>query len=111
MTGFTQVQTIAETLRGIERDIGGVIDTIHYGHGQPVTFLEGSQIERCYDSLSDVWMRLGKALAMAKALPDVLSTLEFCLEFLLANDDGEDDVVTRISAARAAIAKAQGAVS
>jgi hypothetical protein len=36
----------------------------------------------------------------------LLQALVFCLEFLEANDDGEDDVVERIKAAKAAIAKA-----
>jgi hypothetical protein len=111
MTTFPKAELITEKLRGIQRDVGEVIATMHYEGGQPVTFLDGSQIERCYDTLSDVSIRLRKALAMAEALPNVLSTLEFCLEFLLANDDGEDDVVTRIVAGRKTIAEWKMAAS
>jgi hypothetical protein len=111
MTTFPQASSIAQTLRGIQRDVGEVLATMHHDHGLPVTFLEGSQIERCYDTLSDVSIRLRKAIATAKALPNVLSALEFCLEFLLANDDGEDDVASRIVAARAAVTGAKWGVS
>jgi hypothetical protein len=74
--------TIAETLHGITRDVGEVIATLHYGRGQPVTFLEGSQIERCYDTLSDVSIRLRKAIARAEALPEMLPVLEQTLAAL-----------------------------
>lgn len=40
--------------------------------------------------------------------PDLLEALEYALEFLVANDDGEDDVGNRIASAKAAIAKAKG---
>ena len=40
------------------------------------------------------------------AAPDLLTALIFSLEFLEANDDGEDDVAERIHAARTAITKA-----
>jgi hypothetical protein len=40
--------------------------------------------------------------------PELLAALQYALEFLEANDDGEDDVVNRIASARAAIAKAKG---
>ena len=52
-----------------------------------------------------------EALANAKlirAAPELLEALVFCLSFLTANDDGEDDVVERIKAAKSAIAKATG---
>ena len=42
------------------------------------------------------------------AAPDLLEALIFCLEFLEANDDDEDDVVKRIKKARTTIAKATG---
>lgn len=45
------------------------------------------------------------------AAPELLEALVFSLEFLEANDDGEKDVVDRIEAARAAIAKAKGEVN
>jgi hypothetical protein len=41
------------------------------------------------------------------AAPDLLAALEYALEFLTANDDGEEDVVNRIASAKAAIAKAK----
>ena len=47
-------------------------------------------------------------LRVMHAGPKLLAALEFALEFLEANDDDEDDVVTRIAAARAAIAEATG---
>jgi len=42
------------------------------------------------------------------AAPELLQALVFCLSFLTANDDGEEDVVERIKAAKSAIAKATG---
>jgi hypothetical protein len=44
-----------------------------------------------------------------KAAPRLRSALEFALEFLTANDDGEDDVRSRIAAAEAALADADAA--
>jgi hypothetical protein len=82
MTTFPQTSPIAQMLRGIKRDVGEVIATMHYEHGRPVTFLEGSQIERCYDTLSDVSIRLRQALAMAQSIPEVFSTLELALAAL-----------------------------
>ena len=41
------------------------------------------------------------------AAPELLAALEYSLEFLVVNDDGESDVVDRISSAKAAIAKAR----
>jgi hypothetical protein len=38
---------------------------------------------------------------------DLLEALEYALEFLTANDDGEADVSNRIASAKAAIAKAR----
>ena len=52
-----------------------------------------------------------EALANARliaAAPELLAALVFCLSFLTANDDGEDDVVERIKAAKSAILKATG---
>ena len=116
MTGFTQVQPIAQTLRGIQRDVGEVIATMHYDRGRPVTFLEGSLIERCYDTLSDVSIRLRQALAMAEALPEVLSTLELALaalneapRFRIRGLDLDSYGIA--SRCDRVIAKAQGAVS
>jgi hypothetical protein len=44
-----------------------------------------------------------------KAAPRLRSALEFALEFLRANDDGEDDVRSRIAAAATALAEADAA--
>jgi hypothetical protein len=44
-----------------------------------------------------------------KAAPRLRSALEFALEFLRANDDGEDDVRSRIAAGEAALAEADAA--
>ena len=49
--------------------------------------------------------RWGNANLIAAA-PELLQALVFCLSFLKANDDGEDDVTERIKAAEKAIAKA-----
>jgi hypothetical protein len=82
MTTLSQTTPIVEILHGLTRDVGEVIDTMHYERGRPVTFLEGTQIERCYDTLSDVAIRLRQVRAMAQAVPDVLSTLELALAAL-----------------------------
>ena len=42
------------------------------------------------------------------AAPELLKALVFCLSFLTANNDGEDDVVERIKTAKSAILKATG---
>src|SRR5271165_6053718 len=44
-----------------------------------------------------------------KAAPKLLSALKYALEFLEANDDGEEDVTSRIAAACAAITAANEA--
>jgi hypothetical protein len=44
-----------------------------------------------------------------KAAPQLLAALKYALEFLEANDDSEDDITSRISAVRAAIAEAEAA--
>jgi hypothetical protein len=44
-----------------------------------------------------------------KAAPRLRSALEFALEFLTANDDGEDDVRSRIASATSALAEADAA--
>ena len=52
-----------------------------------------------------------EALANAQliaAAPELLEALVFCLSFLTANNDGEDDVVERIKTAKSAILKATG---
>ena len=54
------------------------------------------------------WSELEANAKLIAAAPELLQALVFCLEFLEANDDGEDDVVERIKAAKAAIAKATG---
>jgi hypothetical protein len=48
---------------------------------------------------------------MRKAAPLLLAALEYALEYLKANDDGEEDIVARISAASSAIAEARAASS
>ena len=47
---------------------------------------------------------------LVAAAPDLLEALVYALEFLTANDDGEDDVVDRIKTAKAAIFKATGEI-
>jgi hypothetical protein len=49
-----------------------------------------------------------EAQKLQKAAPELLAALEFALEFLTANNDGEEDVTGRIAAASAAIANARG---
>jgi hypothetical protein len=44
--------------------------------------------------------------SLRQASPDLLAALQYALEYLKANDDGEDDIAARIAAAEAAIAKA-----
>lgn len=50
------------------------------------------------------------ARMMAASL-ELLASLKYCLEFLEANNDGEEDVVKRIKSAKAAIVKAEGGPS
>jgi hypothetical protein len=64
---------------------------------------KGKRDERCYLTKSSI-----ADAKLIAAAPELLQALVFCLEFLEANDDGEDDVVERIKAAKAAIAKAIG---
>jgi hypothetical protein len=42
------------------------------------------------------------------AAPKLYAALEFALEFLRANDDGEEDVANRISSAETALREAKG---
>jgi hypothetical protein len=46
---------------------------------------------------------------LLEAAPELLAALKFSLEYLKANDDGEQDVSSRIAASEAAIAKATAA--
>jgi hypothetical protein len=48
-----------------------------------------------------------EAERVRKAAPKLLAALKFALEFLEANDDGDDDVTSRIASAKAAIADAK----
>jgi hypothetical protein len=46
------------------------------------------------------------AMRLMVAAPKLLAALKYALEFLEANDDGEEDITARIADARAAIATA-----
>jgi hypothetical protein len=46
---------------------------------------------------------------LRNAAPKMLSALKYALEFLEANDDGEEDVTSRVAAVRAAIDEAKAA--
>lgn len=76
-----------------------------WANGCDIAFLPGEeQGYECGAKLKTLEAN-GKLMAAA---PDLLEALVFCLSFLTANDDGEDDVVERIKAAKFAINKATG---
>ena len=65
---------------------------------------------KVFDTNEDMPCEVQEANArLAKAAPALLAALSFALEFLEANDDGEEDVSSRITAAEAAIAEAVAA--
>lgn len=83
---------------GIEIEIKGHPD---YPHGGAYHVAQVN----CVLTTPDVTVANAHLIAAA---PELLAALEFALEFLTANDDGEDDVGNRIASAKAAIGKVKG---
>ena len=63
---------------------------------------------RCAPPDADIICEMNANAHLIAAAPELLEALMFCLSFLTANNDGEDDVVERIKTAKSAILKATG---
>ena len=76
-------------------------DAVPPGHVQITVYADadGSRVATVFQEKANAHL--------IAAAPDLLAALEYALEFLTANDDGEEDVVNRIASAKAAIAKAK----
>jgi hypothetical protein len=66
-------------------------------------FVNGHDLAEC-DTIAVAYTAANARLITAA--PKLLAALKYALEFLEANDDGDEDVISRIAAATAAIAEA-----
>ncbi len=85
MTTSTTTTSLSDILRSVERSVREARDTMHFGDGLPVTFLEGWEIERCFDALSDVLAQMASAIPMAAPVDltaELVSTLRHAVDAL-----------------------------
>ena len=85
MTTAPATPALSEILRSVESNLREVRDTMHYGDDLPVTFLEGSQIARCFDTVSNALLQTADAIRRAPVADlagELVSTLRLALEAL-----------------------------
>ncbi len=63
---FNAAPRLLAVLENAEKAIEEATDIMHYEDGQPVTALDGSEIERAYDALCSVLVEIHEAIATAK---------------------------------------------
>jgi hypothetical protein len=56
------VAKMKSALKAVATELDDATDILHYGDGQPVTTLEGWQIERIFDGLRSVMVQVDEAL-------------------------------------------------